>query len=278
MSCAAAGGERVSDLYERWWRLSAVHPSSPWPHPESRDVVGAVVLVLANGPEATLHDAGRRWGAAHRDTGSLGERIDILRRILVEECKKNPEDVHRALDGVLASAAMALSHRLEIDSRTDVLTGAGNRRAFDDSLAESIASASRQGHSVALVMIDIDAMKEINDSKGHQAGDDALVDLAHALNASLRREDHVYRVGGDEFAVIMPYCAAEQATKFMERIRRGGAPSFSWGVSSYPAQGVVPSSLVAVADASMYRRKSRSDRRSSQPAASVGAREKVRIA
>lgn len=278
MPCAAAGGERVRDLYERWRRLTGVHHSSPWPHPESRDVVDAVLDVLANGPEVRLHDAGRRWGAAHRDTESLAERIDLLRQILVEEWKKDSEDVHRALDGVQASAAMALSRRLEIDSRTDVLTGAGNRRAFDESLAEAIASASRQGYSVALVMIDIDAMKEINDSKGHQAGDDALVALAHGLDTSLRREDHVYRLGGDEFAVIMPYCAAEQVAGFMERIRRGGAPSFSWGVSSYPAQGVGPSALLAAADASMYRRKSRSERRSSQRARSASAQEKVRSA
>ncbi len=277
-SCLATSEDTVGTLCERWRRLDELHHLVPWPTGESHGVAVAVLAAIRNGPEAMLHDAGQRWGEAHRDTETFAERIEVLRQIMVEERHEDSDAVHKALDGVVASAAMALCRRLEIDSRTDVLTGVGNRRAFDESLGAAIASASRQHYSFSLVIVDIDAMKEINDSEGHQAGDDALVRLAHALDTLLRREDHVYRIGGDEFAIIMPYCVVGATTDLMERVRGGGAPSFSWGVSSFPTEGVVPTSLVAAADASMYRRKSRLDRRSSKRAACVGTGQKVRIA
>jgi len=268
----------VQALVEGWRRLAEHRHPSSWPHAEAHNVVVAVLGAMRNGPEETLHEVGQQWGSVHRDTETLADRVEMLRQIMVEGWPEEPEAVHRVLDAVVASAAIALSRRLEVDSRTDALTGAGNRRAFDEVLGAAIASASRQHYSVSLVIVDIDGLKYINDSEGHQAGDDALVRLAHALDTLLRREDHVYRIGGDEFAIIMPYCVVGATTDLMERVRGGGAPSFSWGVSSFPTEGVVPTSLVAAADASMYRRKSRLDRRSSKRAACVGTGQKVRIA
>jgi len=269
-ACGPADEGEVLALVEGWRRLAEHRHPSPWPHAEAHNVVVAVLGVMRNGPEAALHEAGQRWGSVHRDTETLADRVEMLRQILVDAWPEEPEAVHRVLDAVVASAAIALSRRLEVDSRTDALTGAGNRRAFDESLGAAIASASRQHYSLSLVMADIDGMKDINDCEGHQAGDDALVKLAHAIGASLRQEDHVYRIGGDEFAIIMPYCAPNHATASMERIQMQGAPAFSWGVSSFPDDGAVASSLVAAADAAMYRRKPSSSRRSSGSAAPTG--------
>jgi GGDEF domain-containing protein len=91
-----------------------------------------------------LHEAGQRWGSVHRDTETLADRVEVLRQIMVELWPQEPDAVHGVLDAVVASAALALSRRLEVGSRTDALTGAGNRWAFDESLGAAIASASRQ--------------------------------------------------------------------------------------------------------------------------------------
>lgn len=269
-SCGAADEGEVVALVERWRRVAEHRHPSSWPHGEAHDVVVAVLGVKRNGPEATLHEAGQRWGSVRRDTETLADRVEMLRQIMVDAWPAEPDSVHRALDAVVASAAIALSRRFEVDSRTDALTGAGNRRAFDDALGAAITSACRQHYSLSLVMVDIDGMKDINDSEGHQAGDDALVKFTHAIAASLRQEDHVYRAGGDEFAIIMPYCAANHPAASMERIQMQGAPAFSWGVSSFPEDGVVASSLIAAADAAMYRRKPWLRRRSSGSAVPTG--------
>ena len=261
ISCRAVDEGEVGALADRWRRVAGHHPLSSWPHNEAHDVVVAVLGVMRNGPEAMLHEAGQRWGSVHRDTDTLADQVEVLRQIMVEAWPEEPDVVHRVLDAVVASAAIALSRRLEVDSRTDALTGAGNRRAFDESLSAAIASASRQHYSLSLVIADIDGMKYINDSEGHLAGDDALVQFAHAIGASLRQEDRVYRIGGDEFAIIMPYCAAGHLTASMERIQRRGAPAFSWGASRFPEDGHAASSLVAAADVAMYRRKSWHSRR-----------------
>lgn len=269
-SCGAADEGEVVALVERWRRVAEHRHPSSWPHGEAHDVVVAVLGVKRNGPEAALHEAGQRWGSVHRDTETLADRVEMLRQIMVDAWPEEPDSVHRALDAVVASAAIALSRRLEVDSRTDALTGAGNRRAFDDALEAAIASACRQHYSLSLVIADIDGMKDINDSQGHQAGDDALVKFTHAIGASLRQEDLLYRIGGDEFAIIMPYCAANHPAASMKRIQMQGAPRFSWGVSSFPQDGVVASCLVAAADAAMYCRKPCLSRRSSGSAAPTG--------
>jgi len=212
---------------------------------------------MGNGSEVTLHKAGRRWGSAHRDTETLADRVEALRAIMVEEWPNEPDAVHRVLDALVASAAMALSNHLEQDARTDALTGIGNRRAFDESFDAAVASAHRQHYGLSLVIVDIDGMKYINDSQGHLAGDDALVKVAQAIETSIRKGDAVFRIGGDEFAIIMPYCAAGHPATTMERIQSPGAPSFSWGVSSFPQDGLSARSLMSSADAAMYRRKRR---------------------
>ena len=256
-SHGATKEREILGLAERWRQIAERRHGSSWPHAEAHDVVVAVFGIMRGGSEELLHEAGERWGAVHQDTETLADRVQVLRQIMAHTWVGEPETIHRVLDGLIASSAMALSRRLEIDSRTDALTGMGNRRAFDESLDAAIASASRQHYSLSLVIADIDDMKYINDTKGHQAGDDTLVRLAHIVRTAVRKGDRVYRIGGDEFAIIMPYCSAQDARVIMGRTPMQGPPLFSWGVSSFPEDGVGVSSLVAAADAAMYRRKQR---------------------
>jgi len=88
-------------------------------------------------------------------------------------------------------------------SRTDPLTGSGNRRAFDERLEQELARGTRNDRQVGLLLIDVDHFKEINDSHGHESGDRVLKELCERLSSRLRREDLLARIGGDEFAAII---------------------------------------------------------------------------
>jgi two-component system, cell cycle response regulator len=157
---------------------------------------------------------------------------------------------------------------------TDELTGWHNRRYLNARLREELARAQRQGCTLALLMIDVDNLKEINDSCGHLAGDEALREVAARIEAEVRSSDTAARFGGDEFVVLLPSTAPAEACLLAERIRRAVAASpielepgrpravtLSVGVA-----GLVPTSragdlkalgerLLAEADAALYRAK-----------------------
>lgn len=101
----------------------------------------------------------------------------------------------------------------------DPLTGAYNRSYFDQALAAVMDDARRSGGSMALIALDIDHFKQVNDRYGHAAGDDALREFVLAVGRSLRPRDILVRIGGEEFAVILPACDMEEAAEVVERIR-----------------------------------------------------------
>jgi len=245
------------------WRARAERGGETWPAEAAATVTLAVLGALRHGDEETLHGAGRRWGEAQHHSGSLTAGVAVLGNILVEE-HHDPVVVERVLDGVLAGAALSLSRRLEIEARVDELTGAGNRRAFDEALAGLLADSTRHRFPLALVLVDIDGMKYINDGAGHQAGDEALVRFVAAAQSELRQGDRIFRIGGDEFAVVMPYCDSLHAARSMGRVDQGAGPAFSWGVACYPDDGATAAALLAGADGAMYRHKAQ---RRSPPAA-----------
>jgi diguanylate cyclase (GGDEF)-like protein len=108
---------------------------------------------------------------------------------------------------------------VELSSR-DALTGLANRRAFDLALAREIDRVARSGEPALLLALDIDYFKRINDSWGHAAGDQVLRAVAAALIDSVRPMDLVARVGGEEFAIILPNCAVAFGETVAERVRR----------------------------------------------------------
>ena len=108
---------------------------------------------------------------------------------------------------------------VELSSR-DALTGLANRRAFDLALTREIDRVARSGEPALLLVLDIDHFKRVNDSWGHVAGDEVIKAVANALTDSVRPMDLVARVGGEEFAIILPNCASAFGETVAERIRR----------------------------------------------------------
>src|SRR5579862_8437414 len=190
------------------------------PEDEARLVVTSVLDDLGGEP-GHLDGAGRAWGRAHRSVSEMVGRLSSFREALVANGVDDPLRMHRALDQVTASATEEVLHRLERASRTDALTGVGNRRALDETLSAALSAAARQGHEVTVVAVDLDGLKRINDTEGHAAGDAALLSLVRALYSTLRDEDTVFRLGGDEFVILLPFTSVGTADLLMERIRAG---------------------------------------------------------
>ncbi len=150
-----------------------------------------------------------------------------------------------------------LLSRLRQLATTDDLTGVLTRAAFDERAAAVVARAAREGLPVSLVCLDVDDFKEVNDTRGHQAGDDVLVRLVDAWRAALGRHDVIGRRGGDEFAVVLAgrtVDAAEAWALEADAARAPGDPTWSHGVAQARVGEPVRETL-ARADAALYARK-----------------------
>ncbi|MNN48701.1 Diguanylate cyclase DosC [compost metagenome] len=150
----------------------------------------------------------------------------------------------------------------------DMLTGLPNRALFMDRLESAHHRATRHGGMFALVYVDVDRFKEVNDTWGHAAGDAMLVELAARLRGTLRENDTVARLGGDEFALVLEELEDMQdAERLLERVRaallspmqylRDGeeialSVSASIGLAAYPADGAEVDALLHAADQAMY--------------------------
>lgn len=150
----------------------------------------------------------------------------------------------------------------------DPLTGLGNRRLFDQRMGEEVARTSRHSAPLALIMIDLDRFKDINDHHGHVTGDEVLSAVGVLLHDTLRMSDIAARYGGDEFSVILPGTTKTEAWVVAEKIRAGlaeltvtapdGSPlkvRASLGVASFGAGHETPTHLLEAADAALYRAK-----------------------
>ena len=172
------------------------------------------------------------------------DQLEILRRL------------HMVFARLIAHTVRESTHHLRTLAFVDPLTGLPNRRAFDDDLAREVSRARRHGHALSLAVVDIDGLKKVNDSAGHGAGDDLLRAVAATLRTALRREDVAYRVGGDEFAVLLP--AIDVRDDGFLRQRLESDVSLSIGVASSTRDPV--DDLFTVADTRLYegRRRRRS--------------------
>jgi diguanylate cyclase (GGDEF)-like protein len=168
------------------------------------------------------------------------------------------------------------------ESQTDPLTGLANRRSLDRQFETGLAHAQRTHGSVSVVVLDMDRLKEINDTYGHEAGDRALRAIGGVLKNTVRQHDLCARFAGDEFVVVLWNCSAENegrrvaefqgavaAYRFEPRPGVRLSLSISAGAARYPTDGSTFEALLAAADARMYQDKA--GRRSRSAARQTGA-------
>jgi diguanylate cyclase (GGDEF)-like protein len=200
-----------------------------------RDVVGTVVLGFANAVMLTDDERGR--------ARNLGERVGV------------------------AFATAAKDEQLYFQANYDPLTALPNRLYFMDQLGRRLAQAQRGPRQFALLVIDLDHFKLINDTLGHEAGDDVLRQAAERLRQCVRETDTVARLGGDEFTIVLPHIKSARDSESVAQhiIEALSAPfaaagteqylNASIGIALHPADGMTPEELLRNADTAMYRAK-----------------------
>ncbi|MEX0799590.1 MAG: diguanylate cyclase [Dehalococcoidia bacterium] len=174
----------------------------------------------------------------------------------------------RTVELRLANEELRERNRQLVDARaqaaSDALTGLGNHRTFHKRIRDEVAVADRDDTSVGLIMFDIDRFKSVNDSLGHQAGDEILNDLSAMLRTVITRGD-AYRYGGDEFAVVLPQADQKRTIRVAEELRQaaermtdqeGRQITISLGVAAYPEMAGAADELIYRADMAMYWAKS----------------------
>jgi diguanylate cyclase (GGDEF)-like protein len=165
-----------------------------------------------------------------------------------------------ASHGALALRNAWLLDEVQELAATDALTRLANRMTFQDTLDSELARADREGGCVTLLMLDIDHFKRLNDTRGHQAGDEVLRRVAATLREQRRQYDTAARYGGEEFCLVMPGLKPEDAVVTAERVREaiagnGCEVTASLGIATYPRDAHSADSLVAAADTALYRSK-----------------------
>lgn len=190
--------------------------------------------------------------------------------------KSFSHDEFRLVKVFSEAAALAIDNAdvrraLEHQAQTDPLTGLYNHRFFHERLRSEVSRASRAHDSVALLMFDIDDFKKLNDVFGHGLGDHVLTSLAEVLKNTVRIHDVVCRIGGEEFAVIMPSCDSGAALGLARRLRDrlavlefppAGTVTVSIGIAQGPEDAMNPRELVACAESAMMAAKARGKDRS----------------
>jgi diguanylate cyclase (GGDEF)-like protein len=199
----------------------------------------------------------------------------LLRRRELSENLGRPVALKTALMDVLASAGLfrvpiVIEYDelkiLQLNAVTDPLTGLYNRRLFSETFEKELNRGRRYGSPLGLVVLDLHRFKEVNDKHGHPRGDDVLRAAAATLKKALRTSDSAFRIGGDEFALLLPQTDAEQALALSRRVETVFAEmlqplqlsvgvSMDHGVATFPQDGEQADQLIRVADERLYRLK-----------------------
>ena len=189
---------------------------------------------------------------------------DITKRKTIED---SLNQANRELEKRI-NEIQILQNQLKEESIRDPLTRLYNRRYMEDALNREFAHATRDGYPVSIIMADIDHFKKVNDTYGHSAGDEVLIQLSQLFLSNFRVEDIVCRYGGEEFLIVMPETSAETAFLRIDGLRRqlentdlkisAGTIkiTLSAGISVYPEEGSTIEEVVHKADLAMYRAKS----------------------
>jgi len=190
----------------------------------------------------------------------------IIGSVLVASAKAIKEERRDRLRESVAQAAPILANqrnltRAETAARSDSLTGLANRRAADETLKLLIAQAARNCTPLAVLPLDLDGLKQINDRHGHQSGDHALALLGRIISSTIRASDFAARIGGDEFVIMLPDTTRDGAIDVAEKLRSEiqhcqvpgiGAISASLGVAVLPDDAADADDLLRKADRALY--------------------------
>lgn len=186
---------------------------------------------------------------------------ETLRRRLMgalppEEESETFDRLHMIVDRAMGVAVAHIAQRLEQQAYVDPLTGLLNRRALERDGRREIGRATRYGRRFTVVLIDLDGLKIVNDRDGHAAGDARLSALARSLETALRVGDAAYRIGGDEFVLLLPETVETTTTAVLDRVEQTSAPPFSSGAATFPEDGGDIDGLLARADERLLAAKS----------------------
>src|SRR5215470_13531305 len=196
----------------------------------------------------------------------------VTRRAQLSERLDSPVSFQTALVDVLSAAGkfrlpVVLEYEelknLQRTAVTDPLTGLNNRRLFDEIVEKELNRARRYAHSLSLVILDLHRFKEVNDKHGHPRGDEVLHAAAATFKKALRTSDSAFRIGGDEFALVLPQTDSAQAAALSRRIGVVFAElqrpldlsirvTIDHGIATYPQDGDLREQLIRIADERLY--------------------------
>ena len=256
-------------IRDEWRELCRWDPALP-PNadpPLATEMVSAVLNSLDRpqplgwGPDDEIRDLADRFAAEAGGVDVVVGMLICLREAVTRQLEKRLEGadlveaarrMQMVVDRTIAVAAARSARGLEERAYNDPLTGLANRWGLDRDIERELGRADRHDHHLAVVAIDLDGLKWVNDTDGHAAGDQTLNDLADAMRSSLRRGDAAYRVGGDEFIMLLTETDSVRDTlapeMVVKRMEAAGAPPFSWGAATFPTDGHTAAQLIRLAD------------------------------
>ena len=208
----------------------------------------ALLPVELNGPRPDLLVCVLRIGAFVAWSAPERALLEAARRTLTARARRRNQQQH-----------------LERETKTNALTALGNRRALNTDLAARLLEARRSGAPVGVLSIDVDGLKAINDQEGHARGDELLRFFGEALHTGFRAGDRAYRLGGDEYVLVLPGAGPQDIEKILERVQEAvtrtrqtgfAAMGASAGLACFPVDGEDAAQLLRLSDARMYAQKS----------------------
>ena len=258
-------------------------------HLKFSDLTKLIHLRRDGGLEAIRKESSLERGRAEMDAikSTIGKMIGEENRLLAQRKNARDKSIHLVwgtiaimvlsggcvLTWIFRQTLIAVRLRREAEDHAnhlahhDGLTGLPNRRMLQDRLAQALAAADRHGHKLAVLFLDLDGFKKINDNFGHDIGDELLKDVARRLTATLRKEDTAVRLGGDEFVVGLMYLtqstdAESAAKKIIETLGQtyhvNGhdlTVTTSVGISIFPDNGSSGEELLKQADTALFKAK-----------------------
>ena len=259
--------ERVDEIHRTWAELCTWDPELPpdTEVPDDHELLVRIADALARpqpigwgidpaliGPAQDLAGRGAPPEIVASQLVCVRQALHrhVTERLPLDDRPEAGRRIDMIVDRVISHTVRESTRHLRTLAFVDPLTGLPNRRAFDADLQRETSRVRRHGHVLSVAILDVDGLKAINDRLGHDAGDRLLRTVAMLLRSALRNEDVAYRIGGDEFALLLPDVDASDPQFLVHRLADVGAPSVSIGVASSTQDPI--DELPLVADRRLY--------------------------